>query len=136
MVDPLQPKRRRGRKPVALTGPDPVDIHVGSRLRERRLSLGWSQSELGRALDLTFQQIQKYERGTNRVSASMLYKAAEAMEVPVSFFFDGCGDLPTEAAPAAPLTVEEAGTARKFAELPPEVRAGVRALVESLVKAG
>ncbi|HYF36008.1 MAG TPA: helix-turn-helix transcriptional regulator, partial [Prosthecobacter sp.] len=52
-------QRRRGRKPVALTGPDPVDIHVGSRLRERRLSLGWSQSQLGRALNLTFQQIQK-----------------------------------------------------------------------------
>ncbi|HYD98388.1 MAG TPA: helix-turn-helix domain-containing protein, partial [Alphaproteobacteria bacterium] len=82
---------------------------------------------------LTFQQIQKYERGTNRVSASMLYKAAEAMEVPVSFFFDGYGDLPLEPVPASAVTLGEGSLARSVAALPPDVRDGFKQLVEGLV---
>jgi len=70
-------------------GPHPVDRHVGRRLAERRLELGYSQSELANALGLTFQQVQKYEKGTNRVSASKLWAAAAFLGVEVSFFFDG-----------------------------------------------
>ncbi len=69
--------------------PDPVDLHVGSRLHLRRTLMGLSQSELARATNVTFQQIQKYETGFNRISASRLYRAAEVLDVPISFFFDG-----------------------------------------------
>ena len=71
-------------------GPDPVDLHVGGRIKQRRLLLGWAQTRLARALGITFQQVQKYEQGLNRVSASRLWRIAEALDVPVSFFFDGC----------------------------------------------
>ena len=68
--------------------PNPVDIHVGSRIRLRRTLLGMSQEKLGSAISLTFQQVQKYERGTNRVGSSRLYQLAKVLNVPVSFFFD------------------------------------------------
>jgi transcriptional regulator with XRE-family HTH domain len=86
---PQSAKSRRGRSRVAsIEGPDPVDIHVGGRIRLRRTLLGLSQTKLGEVIGLTFQQVKKYERGSNRVSASMLYRIAEAIDVPVSFFFD------------------------------------------------
>ena len=66
-----------------------IDIHVGSRVRVRRQLLGMSQTQLGEALGVTFQQVQKYERGTNRVGASRLYKISEVLDVPIAFFFDG-----------------------------------------------
>ena len=68
--------------------PDPIDVHVGSRVRLRRILLGMSQSKLGDALGLTFQQIQKYERGANRIASSRLYKLSKILDVPVSFFFE------------------------------------------------
>ena len=73
-------------------GPEPVDIHVGSRVRLRRTLLGMSQDKLGQALGLTFQQIQKYERGANRIGASRLYQLSRVLDVPVSFFFDDMED--------------------------------------------
>jgi len=69
-----------------------VDVHVGAQVRMRRKLLGVSQAALGDALGLTFQQIQKYERGANRVSASKLYEIAKVLRTPVSFFFDGLAD--------------------------------------------
>lgn len=69
--------------------PNPVDIHVGSRVRLRRTLLGMSQEKLGKAVSLTFQQIQKYERGANRIGSSRLYQLSNVLDVPVSFFFDG-----------------------------------------------
>lgn len=68
--------------------PKPVDIHVGARIRLRRTLLGMSQEKLGKQIGLTFQQVQKYERGTNRVGASRLYQLAKVLNVPVAFFFD------------------------------------------------
>ena len=77
------------RKPNRLTdGPNPVDIHVGARLRLRRTLVGMSQEQLGKASGLTFQQIQKYERGTNRMGASRLFQLARLLNVQVSWFFD------------------------------------------------
>jgi transcriptional regulator with XRE-family HTH domain len=77
-----------------ISGPDPIDVAVGLRLRTLRKSRGMSQEQLGRALGITFQQIQKYERGTNRISASMLVKSARALDVaPTSL-------LPEEGEPA------------------------------------
>ena len=69
--------------------PNPVDVHVGSRVRLRRTLLGMSQEKLGKAVSLTFQQIQKYERGANRIGSSRLYQLAKILDVPISFFFDG-----------------------------------------------
>ncbi len=71
--------------------PSPIDVHVGSRVRLRRMLLGMSQERLGDALGLTFQQVQKYERGANRVGASRLYDISRVLDVPISFFFD---DMP------------------------------------------
>jgi transcriptional regulator with XRE-family HTH domain len=69
--------------------PNPIDRHVGSRVRMRRMMLGMSQEKLGDALDLTFQQVQKYEKGTNRIGASRLQSIAHILQVPVAFFFEG-----------------------------------------------
>jgi len=68
--------------------PNPIDIHVGSRVRLRRTLLGMSQEKLGEAIGLTFQQVQKYERGANRVGASRLYDLSRVLDVPVSYFFE------------------------------------------------
>ncbi len=72
--------------------PNPVDIHVGSRIRMRRRVMGLSQDDLASQLGLTFQQVQKYERGTNRVSASKLFGIAVVLQAPVSYFFDGLSE--------------------------------------------
>src|SRR6201995_1970339 len=71
--------------------PSPIDVHVGSRIRLRRTLMGLSQERLGEALGLTFQQVQKYERGVNRVGASRLFDLSRVLDVPISFFFD---DMP------------------------------------------
>ena len=80
------PPRHGGR---GLRSPHPTDIHVGKRIRLRRLYLDMGQQELGKALGLTFQQVQKYEVATNRVSASRLVEIARALDVPIAYFFDG-----------------------------------------------
>src|ERR1700726_588805 len=74
---------------LAKKAPNPTDKHVGSRVRMRRMMLGMSQEVLGDALDLTFQQVQKYEKGTNRVSASRLQHISQILQLPVTFFFEG-----------------------------------------------
>lgn len=83
--------------------PNPVDTHVGSRVRLRRMLLGMSQERLGESMGLTFQQVQKYEKGVNRIGASRLFQISKILDVPVQFFF--------EEAPHA-----ETGTARGMAE--------------------
>ena len=74
---------------MSTKAPNPVDKYVGSRVRMRRIMLGMSQEKLGEALGLTFQQVQKYEKGTNRVGASRIQQIAEILQVPVSFLFEG-----------------------------------------------
>jgi transcriptional regulator with XRE-family HTH domain len=81
-----QPLRRPGR-PKTET-PNPIDVRVGARLRLRRIMLGLSQEKLGEAIGLTFQQVQKYERGANRIGASRLHELSRVLDVPISFFFD------------------------------------------------
>jgi transcriptional regulator with XRE-family HTH domain len=75
-------------RPHAAKSPNPTDKHVGDRIRMRRMILKMSQTKLGEAIGLTFQQVQKYEKGTNRVSASRLQQVAQVLQVPVSFFFE------------------------------------------------
>lgn len=81
-------RRRSGRGLSPAGVPNPVDVHVGSRIRLRRTLLGLSQSKLGAAIGLTFQQVQKYERGTNRVGSSRMYELARVLDVPVEYFFE------------------------------------------------
>jgi transcriptional regulator with XRE-family HTH domain len=74
--------------------PNPTDKHVGARVRMRRMMLSMSQTKLGDALSLTFQQVQKYEKGTNRIAASRLQQISHILQVPISFFFEGAPKLP------------------------------------------
>jgi transcriptional regulator with XRE-family HTH domain len=91
--------------------PNPIDKHVGSRLRMRRKMLGMSQEKLGEALKITFQQVQKYEKGTNRISASRLQHISHILQVPVPFFFEGAPHQPGQprgaGGPASPAYVSE-----------------------------
>src|SRR3979411_826877 len=91
---------------MSTRNPNPIDKHVGSRLRMRRMMLGMSQEKLGDALGLTFQQVQKYEKGVNRVSASRLQHISQILQVPVPFFFEGAPGG-SEGAPGAPSYINE-----------------------------
>jgi transcriptional regulator with XRE-family HTH domain len=81
-------------KVMAKKAPNPIDRHVGSRMRMRRMMLEMSQGKLGDALGLTFQQVQKYEKGTNRIGASRLQQISHILQVPVTFFFEGAPHVP------------------------------------------
>jgi transcriptional regulator with XRE-family HTH domain len=106
-----QGRGARRRRTAKLDGPHPIDVHVGARIRHRRAVLGLNQTELALRVGVTFQSIQKYERGTNRVSASRLQEIAEVLSVPVSHFFEGLASRETAAAseppPAGELTAQE-----------------------------
>ena len=86
---------------AAEDGPHPVDRYVGRRVAERRISMGFNQSDLGRALGLTFQQVQKYEKGANRISSSKLWDISQFLDVDVSYFFEGLSES-TRSAGASP----------------------------------
>jgi transcriptional regulator with XRE-family HTH domain len=111
----------RGRTPSGR--PNPIDVHVGGRVRLRRTLLGMSQEKLGEALGLTFQQVQKYERGANRIGASRLYDLSRVLEVPVSYFFE---DMDEEMMAASPRHMVRA------TEDPPEFDDGTLAQRETL----
>lgn len=84
--------------------PNPIDTHVGSRVRLRRMLMGMSQERLGDSMGLTFQQVQKYEKGVNRIGASRLFQISKILDVPVQFFFEEAPNLPD--AGAAPGMAE------------------------------
>ena len=90
---------------MSAKSPNPIDIHVGSRVRLRRVLVGMSQEKLGDQLGITFQQVQKYEKGTNRIGASRLFMISRILDVPVSFFYD---DMPGE--PDSEGAFEETGS--------------------------
>ncbi|MBI5165675.1 MAG: helix-turn-helix transcriptional regulator [Magnetospirillum sp.] len=111
----------RGRTPSGR--PNPIDEHVGSRVRLRRTLLGLSQESLGEALGLTFQQVQKYERGANRIGASRLFDLSRVLDVPVTYFFD---EMPAEMHAASPRHMVRA------TEDPPEFEDSLMAQRETL----
>ncbi|HEX6860313.1 MAG TPA: helix-turn-helix transcriptional regulator [Caulobacteraceae bacterium] len=124
--------------------PNPIDIHVGRRVRQRRKTLGVTQERLAEDLGLTFQQVQKYERGANRVSASKLYEIARSLRTSIGYFFEGLADPSTahEAPGMAEPSTEQFVTeflmtpeGLELAELFPKIRKGrVRRRVLDLVR--
>ncbi len=96
--------------------PHPVDVHVGARARMRRTLLGMTQTDLGDALDLTYQQVQKYERGVNRISASRLYDLCRVLNVSIEYFFE---DMPTAVAANSPAA-KKRGKAQKLIGYEPD----------------
>jgi transcriptional regulator with XRE-family HTH domain len=92
-------------KPINKKRPNPIDAHVGSRVRLRRMMLNMSQEKLGEQLGITFQQVQKYEKGTNRIGASRLQAIANILQVPVAFFFEDAPDV----SPIATNDIVESG---------------------------
>jgi transcriptional regulator with XRE-family HTH domain len=91
-------------------GPDPIDKHVGARVRGRRMGMRLSQTKLGETVDVTFQQIQKYENGTNRIGASNLYKISKTLGVDVGFFYEGVEDIAAGDARGGPGLADSAKT--------------------------
>lgn len=94
--------------------PNPVDVHVGARVRLRRTLLGMSQEKLGQAIGLTFQQVQKYERGINRIGASRLHELARVLDVPITFFFE---EIPLDGSTEAPSGEGETKDPRGLSEV-------------------
>ena len=90
--------------------PHPVDVHVGARVRQRRTLLGMTQTKLGDALGLSFQQVQKYERGTHRISAGKLFRLSQVLDMPINYFFE---DMPPEVAAISSAT-KGRGRAKKL----------------------
>jgi transcriptional regulator with XRE-family HTH domain len=142
-------KRRRGSRGTHDGKPSPVDVHVGSRVRLRRTLLGMSQEKLGEAIGLTFQQVQKYERGANRIGASRLFELSQVLDVPVAFFFDDMSAItsggPVPGLSAAPEDFDSAALSRReilelaraFDRIKDEkVRKSVLELTKSLGRAG
>ena len=122
----ISPIKSRGR--LDSGAPNPVDVHVGARVRLRRTLMGFSQEKLGAALGLTFQQVQKYERGANRIGASRLFDLSRVLDVPVSYFFDDMSDDTQAQSPLniikgapvlllSPATVEDPMAKRETLEL-------------------
>ena len=132
--------------------PNPVDVHVGSRVRLRRMLLGMSQEKLGEKLGLTFQQVQKYEKGVNRIGASRLFDLAHVLGVPIQFFYEEAPDAHASStlapgfgeSPAAESYVIDFLSSREGLELNkafvrisnPKVRRTVVELVRSLAADG
>ncbi len=108
--------KTRVRRTVREHGPDPVDVHVGKRLRQARLLSGLSQEELGEGIGVSFQAVQKYEQGENRLSASRLFRAARLLDQSVSFFFDALDGAAT-ARPAALFSRDEIDLVRHYRQI-------------------
>ncbi len=147
VIETKSEKRAVGRP--RLGKPHPIDVHVGSRVRLRRTLLGMSQEKLGEAIGLTFQQVQKYERGANRIGASRLFDLSRVLDVPVSFFFDDAPatdtapnrlELQKEAAPFEPDPMAKRETlelVRAYFRISnPAVRKRLFELTKSIANAG
>ena len=120
-------KKKNGRKLATGDGPSPIDLLVGKRLKERRTEKGLSQSAVGEFLGVTFQQVQKYERGVNRLSSGMLHAAAELLGVPVNYFFAPAA--PTDEIPSDRATLE---FAKLFQRLPVRHRPLLRHFMKAM----
>ena len=127
---------RRNRRTVAEFGPHPVDVHVGGRVRLRRTLLGMSQERLGEALGLTFQQVQKNERGFNRIGSSRLYQLSRILDVPVGYFFEEIEDeAPARSPDDVMVKRETLELVRAYYRVrDPKVRDALRHMASSMAK--
>jgi transcriptional regulator with XRE-family HTH domain len=134
---------RTSRPPLGVKYPNPIDRHVGGRVRMRRLIVRMSQEKLGEALGITFQQVQKYEKGTNRIGASRLQQIAEVLRVPIEFFFEGVPHVTSQGVVASAVapgyvadflsTSEGVQLTRAFMRVPdPKVRRQLISLVKAM----
>jgi transcriptional regulator with XRE-family HTH domain len=137
------------RRTIKDDGPDPIDRYVGARVRARRVGIRLSQTRLGEAIGVTFQQVQKYENGTNRIGASNLYKIAKTLGVDMTYFFEGVQELPEAGQaglPEAPQAQfkDDPMTSREAIELmhnffrvkDPNVRRRLAQFVKTLAQSG
>ncbi len=111
--------------------PNPVDVHVGARVRVRRTLLGMSQEKLGDAIGLTFQQVQKYERGANRIGSSRLFDLSRVLDVPIGFFFE---DMPSDVAASSPAQTRGMAEEPVIYELDPMAKRETLELVRAYYK--
>ncbi len=132
-VQPIERRQRRRRRRTRADGPDPLDIHIGARIRLRRNIERMSQSELADQLGMSFQNVQKYERAGNRVSASALWRVAEILKVPVSFFFEGFGDA-GYVPPDPELEEAMVQMAKLFREIPTPIRLEITRLITTIAQ--
>ena len=126
------------RRIVTRDGPHPVDVLVGRRARERRTLEGMSQTAVAERLGLTFQQLQKYEKGHNRISASKLYELTQIFDVPVSYFYEGMEEGSSAPSPDEVLTKRETlELVRAYYKITdPAVRDSIRKLTQAIAKMG
>jgi transcriptional regulator with XRE-family HTH domain len=138
-------EKNRFAMPLTKHGPHPIDLHVGARVRTRRNVLGWSQTRLADAIGITFQQVQKYERGANRISASKLWEIAKTLKTSIDYFYDGYVMRETPDGFAASdgetavhkflMTSEGVELAKAFSRIKsPRQRRNVLALIQSLAE--
>ena len=111
--------------------PNPVDVHVGARVRVRRTLLGMSQEKLGDAIGLTFQQVQKYERGANRIGSSRLFDLSRVLDVPIGYFFE---DMPSDVAANSPAQTRGMAEEPVIYELDPMAKRETLELVRAYYK--
>jgi transcriptional regulator with XRE-family HTH domain len=114
--------------------PEQVDVHVGSRLRELRRLRGISQSELANRVDVTFQQVQKYEKGTNRIGASRLYRFSEILDVSPNWFFEGAEGREEETSKSSVVSNEALKIATLAEGLPKPVRSKLLSFLNALAE--
>ena len=128
-----KPRKSSGR--MASKGfPNPIDVHVGRRIRQRRTLLGMSQEKLAEAIGLTFQQVQKYERGGNRVSSSRLFDLTHILDVPISYFFDEMGAGVADKSPSRLMGVPASKMQKATAEPDPLAKRETLELVRAYYK--
>jgi transcriptional regulator with XRE-family HTH domain len=122
------------RRKTTVAGPDPIDLHVGSRVRLLRTLTGWSQERLGKAIGCSYQQLQKYENGTNRLSASMLFRVAEALHVPIHSLFEGVEQIADDQTVAGRATADRGSleAVREMQLIDKTTREALRVLIRSL----
>ena len=127
---------RHKRRTVAEPGPHPIDVHVGGRVRLRRTLLGMNQTDLGKALGVTFQQIQKNERGVNRIGASRLYHLCHILDVPVGYFFEGIEEeVPTWSSDDVMVKRETLELVRAYCRIrDPKVRKALQGMTKAMAK--
>lgn len=113
---------------------DPMDVHLGARVREGRLKIGMSQSQLARLIGLSYQQVQKEEKGQNRISASQLFQIAMALELPIEFFFEGVGGRKVQQATIGAYDREMLQLTRLWQKLPRQERLDLMRLIKTRVK--